>query len=73
MSEENGFADIHEENEPLQFFAIFRSFIVFKGYMNMLAEKEFQEEIYSEDGLAVLNSWSWTLEFATNSQSQLIA
>ncbi|GFQ05695.1 villin-4 [Phtheirospermum japonicum] len=51
-------ARIHEGNEPLQFFAIFQSFIVFKGglskgYKNYIAEKELQDETYSEDGLAL--------------------
>ncbi|KAL3629767.1 Villin-4 [Castilleja foliolosa] len=51
-------ARIHEGDEPLQFFAIFQSFIIFKGglskgYKNYIAEKELQDETYSEDGLAL--------------------
>ncbi|KAF6142356.1 hypothetical protein GIB67_023381 [Kingdonia uniflora] len=51
-------ARIFEGNEPIQFFSIFQSFIVFKGgissgYKNYLAEKEIQDETYSEDGTAL--------------------
>ncbi|KAL6532832.1 Caps the barbed end of actin filaments and is able to sever them in a calcium-dependent manner [Orobanche gracilis] len=51
-------ARIHEGNEPLQFFAIFQSFIVFKGglsegYKNYIAKMELQDDTYSEDGLAL--------------------
>ncbi|KAK6127080.1 hypothetical protein DH2020_039182 [Rehmannia glutinosa] len=51
-------ARIHEGDEPIQFFAIFQSFIVFKGglsksYKNYIAEKELQDDTYSEDGLAL--------------------
>ncbi|GER32621.1 villin [Striga asiatica] len=49
---------IHEGNEPLQFFAIFQSFILFKGglskgYKNHISEKELEDDTYSEDGLAL--------------------
>ncbi|KAL0346049.1 UNVERIFIED_CONTAM: Villin-4 [Sesamum radiatum] len=51
-------ARIHEGSEPIQFFAIFQSFIVFKGglskgYKKYIAEKEFPDDTYSEDGLAL--------------------
>ncbi|MBA0708478.1 hypothetical protein Golax_023589, partial [Gossypium laxum] len=51
-------ACIHEGNEPIQFFSIFQSFIVFKGglsdgYKNYIAEKEIPEGTYTEDGLAL--------------------
>ncbi|KAI3446627.1 hypothetical protein Pfo_003292 [Paulownia fortunei] len=51
-------ARIYEGNEPIQFFAIFQSFIVFKGglskgYKNYIAEKELPDDTYSEDGLAL--------------------
>ncbi|KAL7093110.1 hypothetical protein ACP275_11G022900 [Erythranthe tilingii] len=51
-------ACFYEGNEPLQFFAIFQSFIVFKGgvskgYKNYIAEKELSDDTYSEDGLAL--------------------
>ncbi|GER35851.1 villin [Striga asiatica] len=49
---------IHEGNEPLQFFAIFQSFILFKGglskgYKNHISEKELEDDTYSADGLAL--------------------
>ncbi|PPS00425.1 hypothetical protein GOBAR_AA20223 [Gossypium barbadense] len=51
-------ACIHEGSEPIQFFSIFQSFIVFKGglsdgYKNYIAEKEIPEGTYTEDGLAL--------------------
>lgn len=49
---------IYEGSEPIQFFAIFQSFIVFKGglsegYKKYIAEKEIPDDTYSEDGLAL--------------------
>ncbi|XP_010265407.1 PREDICTED: villin-4-like isoform X2 [Nelumbo nucifera] len=51
-------ARIFEGNEPIQFFSIFQTFIVFKGgrssgYKNYIAEKEITNETYNEDGLAL--------------------
>ncbi|KAG8372323.1 hypothetical protein BUALT_Bualt12G0054200 [Buddleja alternifolia] len=51
-------ARIYEGKEPIQFFAIFQSFIVFKGglseeYKNYIAEKELPNDTYTEDGLAL--------------------
>ncbi|KAL3535455.1 hypothetical protein ACH5RR_003916 [Cinchona calisaya] len=51
-------ARIYEGTEHIQFFAIFQSFIVFKGglsegYKKYIAEKELQEDTYTEDGLAL--------------------
>ncbi|KAK4392597.1 Villin-4 [Sesamum angolense] len=51
-------ARIYEGSEPIQFFAIFQSFIVFKGglskgYKKYIAEKELPDDTYSEDGLAL--------------------
>ncbi|OMO79453.1 Villin headpiece [Corchorus olitorius] len=51
-------ACIHEGSEPIQFFTIFQSFIVFKGglsdgYKNYIAEKEIPDETYTEDGVAL--------------------
>lgn len=51
-------ARIYEGNEPIQFFAVFQSFIVFKGglsegYKNYIAEKEIPDDTYSQDGLAL--------------------
>lgn len=51
-------ARIYEGNEPIQFFSIFQSFIVFKGglstgYKNYIAEKELPDETYSENGIAL--------------------
>ncbi|KAK8635439.1 hypothetical protein V6N13_004176 [Hibiscus sabdariffa] len=51
-------ACIHEGSEPIQFFSIFQSFIVFKGgrsegYKNYIAEKEIPDSTYTEDGLAL--------------------
>ncbi|KAK4265504.1 hypothetical protein QN277_026552 [Acacia crassicarpa] len=49
---------IYEGNEPLQFYTIFQSLIVFKGglsngYKNYIAEKEIPDDTYSEDGVAL--------------------
>ncbi|XP_022755445.1 villin-4-like isoform X2 [Durio zibethinus] len=49
---------IHEGSEPIQFFSIFQSFIVFKGglsdgYKNYIAEKEIPDGTYTEDGVAL--------------------
>ncbi|KAF5198979.1 Villin-4 [Thalictrum thalictroides] len=51
-------ARIFEGNEPIQFYSIFQSFIVFKGglssgYKNYIVEKEIADETYTEDGLAL--------------------
>ncbi|XP_057767306.1 villin-4-like [Salvia miltiorrhiza] len=51
-------ARIYEGSEPIQFFAIFQIFIVFKGglskgYKNYLAEKELPDDTYTEEGLAL--------------------
>ncbi|KAJ8750741.1 hypothetical protein K2173_015922 [Erythroxylum novogranatense] len=51
-------ARIYEENEPIQFFSILQSFIVFKGglsagYKNYIAENELPDETYKEDGIAL--------------------
>ncbi|XVE71856.1 hypothetical protein DITRI_Ditri10aG0185400 [Diplodiscus trichospermus] len=51
-------ARIHEGSEPIQFFSIFQSFIVFKGglsdgYKNYIAEKEIPDGTYTEDGVAL--------------------
>ncbi|KAK6159054.1 hypothetical protein DH2020_006368 [Rehmannia glutinosa] len=51
-------ARIYEGNESIQFFAIFQSFIIFKGglssgYKNYIAEKELPDDTYTEDGLAL--------------------
>ncbi|KAL7138141.1 hypothetical protein ABFS83_10G143500 [Erythranthe nasuta] len=51
-------ARIYEGNEPIQFFAIFQSFIVLKGglsegYKNYIAEKELSDDTYSAEGLAL--------------------
>ncbi|XP_021723438.1 villin-4-like [Chenopodium quinoa] len=51
-------ARFYEGSEPIQFFAIFQSFIVFKGglsegYKNYIAEKEVTDDTYTEDGLAL--------------------
>ncbi|WOK94066.1 villin-4-like [Canna indica] len=49
---------LYEGNEPIQFFSIFQSFIVFKGglstgYKNFITENNIDDETYSEDGLAL--------------------
>ncbi|CAA0837346.1 Villin-4 [Striga hermonthica] len=51
-------ARIYEGHEPIQFFAVLQSFIVFKGglsngYKNYIAEKELPDDTYTEDGLAI--------------------
>ncbi|PKI53561.1 hypothetical protein CRG98_026011 [Punica granatum] len=51
-------ARIYEGKEPIQFFAIFQSFITFKGglsdgYKSYVAEKEIPDETYKEDGNAL--------------------
>ncbi|XP_022729474.1 villin-4-like [Durio zibethinus] len=51
-------ACIHEGSEPIQFFSIFQSFIVFKGglsdgYKKHIAEKEIPDGTYTEDGIAL--------------------
>ncbi|XP_052198990.1 villin-4-like [Diospyros lotus] len=49
---------IFEGNEPIQFFSIFQSFIVFKGglsdgYKKQIAELQLPDATYTEDGLAL--------------------
>lgn len=51
-------ARFYEGSEPIQFFAIFQNFIVFKGglsegYKNYVAEKEIPDDTYTEDGVAL--------------------
>lgn len=51
-------ARIYEGNEPIQFYSIFQSFIVFKGglsdgYKTYIAEKGIPDETYKEDGVAL--------------------
>uniref|UniRef100_A0A6N2M4K4 Gelsolin-like domain-containing protein n=1 Tax=Salix viminalis TaxID=40686 RepID=A0A6N2M4K4_SALVM len=51
-------ARIYEGNEPIQFFSIFQSFIVFKGghssgYKKYIAENELPDETCKEDGAAL--------------------
>ncbi|KAF5742910.1 Villin 4 isoform 2 [Tripterygium wilfordii] len=51
-------ARFYESNEPIQFFSIFQSFIVFKGgvsdeYKKYIAEKEITDKTYNEDGIAL--------------------
>ncbi|KAL1534058.1 Villin-4 [Salvia divinorum] len=51
-------ARIYEGFEPVQFFAIFQSFVIFKGglsagYKNSLAQKGLEDDTYSEEGLAL--------------------
>ncbi|CAH2077503.1 unnamed protein product [Thlaspi arvense] len=51
-------ARIYEGKEPVQFFVIMQSFIVFKGgistgYKKYIAEKEVDDDTYSENGLAL--------------------
>ncbi|KAJ6857100.1 villin-4-like [Populus alba x Populus x berolinensis] len=51
-------ARIFEGNEPIQFFSIFQSFIVFKGghssgYKKYIAENELPDETCKEDGVAL--------------------
>ncbi|CAH1432639.1 unnamed protein product [Lactuca virosa] len=49
---------IYEGREPVLLFAIFQSFLVFKGglsggYKNSILEKELSDETYKEDGVAL--------------------
>ncbi|KAI5585415.1 hypothetical protein POPTR_006G165300v4 [Populus trichocarpa] len=51
-------ARIYEGNEPIQFFSIFQSFLVFKGghssgYKNYIEENELPDETYKEEGIAL--------------------
>ncbi|KAL9224110.1 hypothetical protein vseg_000179 [Gypsophila vaccaria] len=51
-------ARFYEGSEPIQFFVIFQSFIVFKGgvsegYKNYIAEQGSPDDTYSEDGVAL--------------------
>ncbi|KAH0935828.1 hypothetical protein HID58_012945 [Brassica napus] len=51
-------ARIYEGKEPVQFFVIMQSFIVFKGgissgYKKYIAEKEVDDDTYNENGLAL--------------------
>ncbi|XP_018471331.2 villin-4 [Raphanus sativus] len=51
-------ARIYEGKEPVQFFVIMQSFIVFKGgvcsgYKKYIAEKEVDDDTYNESGLAL--------------------
>lgn len=51
-------ARIYEGHEPIQFFSIFQSFIVFKGgvssgYKNYITEKEIADATHTEDGIAL--------------------
>ncbi|XP_058068041.1 villin-4 [Magnolia sinica] len=51
-------ARIFEGKEPIQFFSIFQSFMLFKGgvssgYKNYIKEKEISDETYTEDGVAL--------------------
>ncbi|KAJ8634576.1 hypothetical protein MRB53_008843 [Persea americana] len=51
-------ARFFEGKEPIQFFSIFQSFIVFKGgvssgYKNYITEKEIVDNTYTEDGVAL--------------------
>jgi gelsolin len=51
-------ARLYEEKEPIQFYTIFQSFIVFKGgvstgYKKYVAEKEIPDDTYTEDGVAL--------------------
>ncbi|KAL5549272.1 hypothetical protein UlMin_004503 [Ulmus minor] len=51
-------ARIYEGNEPIQFYLIFQSIIVFKGglsdgYKKYVAENEASDETYNEDGVAL--------------------
>ncbi|XP_042003124.1 villin-4-like [Salvia splendens] len=51
-------ARFYEGSEPIQFFAIFQIFIVFKGglssaYKNYLAEKELPDDTYKDEALAL--------------------
>ncbi|CAJ1975880.1 unnamed protein product [Sphenostylis stenocarpa] len=51
-------ARIYEGNEPIQFYSLLQSFIVFKGglgegYKTYIAEKEIPDETYNENGVAL--------------------
>lgn len=51
-------ARIYEGNEPIQFYSILQSLVVFKGglsdgYKNYIAEKEIPDDTYKEDGVAL--------------------
>ncbi|KAM7481266.1 hypothetical protein LguiB_005849 [Lonicera macranthoides] len=51
-------ARVFEGDEPILFFSIFQSFIVFKGglsdgYKKYIAEKELPDETYTKDGIAL--------------------
>ncbi|KAL9224572.1 hypothetical protein vseg_000593 [Gypsophila vaccaria] len=51
-------ARFYEGSEPIQFFAIFQSFIVFKGgvsegYKKYIADQGIDDDTYSEDGVAL--------------------
>ncbi|CAK9182377.1 unnamed protein product [Ilex paraguariensis] len=51
-------ARIYEGSEPIQFFSIFQSYIVFKGglsegYKKYVADNELADETYTENGLAL--------------------
>ncbi|GAB2218270.1 hypothetical protein Droror1_Dr00001490 [Drosera rotundifolia] len=51
-------ARIYEGSEPIEFFAIFQSFIVFKGglgdgYKKYIEEKEIPDDTYLDDGVAL--------------------
>ncbi|XP_021836754.1 villin-4 isoform X2 [Spinacia oleracea] len=51
-------ARFYEGSEPIQFFAVFQSFIVFKGglsegYKKYIAEKEIPDDTYTADGVAL--------------------
>ncbi|CAH8356995.1 unnamed protein product [Eruca vesicaria subsp. sativa] len=53
-------ARIYEGKEPVQFFVIMQSFIVFKGgvssgYKKYIAEKEVDDDTYNENGLALFH------------------
>ncbi|KAK1293323.1 Villin-4 [Acorus calamus] len=51
-------ARFYEGKEPIQFFSIFQSFIIFKGgvstgYKKYIADNSIEDETYSEDGVAL--------------------
>ncbi|KAK1268696.1 Villin-4 [Acorus gramineus] len=51
-------ARFYEGKEPIQFFSIFQSFIIFKGgvstgYKKYIADNSIDDETYSEDGVAL--------------------
>ncbi|KAG6413127.1 hypothetical protein SASPL_125828 [Salvia splendens] len=58
VSQATKMARFYEGSEPIQFFAIFQIFIVFKGglssaYKNYLAEKELPDDTYKDEALAL--------------------